>query len=144
MIPTDKSLEVVAKTIYGEARGEYLSKTGGLPSLIAVANVIRNRCTMANEDFIENVCMKPKQFSCWNARDPNFKIISEPLSAATNPIYKICETVAREVVLGNWPDITKGASHYYSKRLEAPPYWAAYGDVTIIIGNHVFMKLSEG
>ncbi|MDR0552851.1 MAG: cell wall hydrolase [Holosporales bacterium] len=141
MNPTRKSIEIMAKTIYGEARGEYFLKTGGLPSLIAVANVIMNRCIATNEEFVENVCLKPKQFSCWNEYDPNFRIISRELSSLPAPI-KVCETVAKEVVSGRWPDITKEATHYYNKNMQPPPYWATNGDVRIIIGNHVFMKLS--
>jgi spore germination cell wall hydrolase CwlJ-like protein len=139
---TDKSLKIVAKTIYGEARGEYQSKTGGLPSLIAVANVILNRYISTNDKrLIEDICTKPKQFSCWNKCDPNFRVISGELSASADSIYGICETVAKEVVLGHWPDITKGATNYYSKSMKAPPYWASHGDVTMMIGNHVFIKL---
>ena len=66
--------DVLARTIWGEARGE------GLEGMRAVANVILNRVKIAElkngfwwGSNIIQVCQKPYQFSCWNRSDPNFK-----------------------------------------------------------------------
>lgn len=136
---SERSIEIVAKTIYGEARGEYYSENGGLPSLIAIANVIYNRFNQSGEKLIENVCVKPKQFSCWNSNDPNLKIIQDV--NISDQLYKICQETAVNVLSERWPDITKGATHYYSSLLKNPPYWAIGQAPTVKIGRHIFFKL---
>ncbi len=68
-------INILAKTLYGEARGE------GLSGLEAVANTIINRVNTAKAkggrfwwgNDIISVCQKPYQFSCWNKKDPNRK-----------------------------------------------------------------------
>lgn len=61
------ALDTLTKTIWGEARGE------GREGMIAVAWVILNRASIGGwwGNSIETVCLKPWQFSCWNANDPN-------------------------------------------------------------------------
>ncbi len=136
---TNQAIKIVAQTIYGEARGEYYKENGGLPSLIAVGNVIYNRYNNSGEKLIENVCIKPKQFSCWNSNDPNRQVIAN--IPEDDPIYKLCVETAKNVISGSWPDITKGSTHYYSVSIK-PPYWAVGHKPQIKIGNHLFFKLS--
>ncbi|MDY6408142.1 MAG: cell wall hydrolase [Pseudomonadota bacterium] len=80
----DSETEILAKTLYGEARGE------GISGLEAVANVILNRvkhpCWWGKS--IQEVCLKPMQFSCWNTDDPNRKKLMEDLSA--DPVFNVC------------------------------------------------------
>ncbi len=59
--------QILALTIYGEARGE---STEGK---IAVGSVILERVDHRDWDgkTIHEVCLKPWQFSCFNERDPN-------------------------------------------------------------------------
>lgn len=140
---TNRSVEIVAKTIYGEARGEYYMENGGLPSLISVANVIFNRFKNDRRGLIENVCIKPKQFSCWNSNDPNFEIIKNV--SINDPVYSLCLETAENVISEKWPDITKGATHYYSCSIlnnsSKIPYWAKGQTPKIRIGNHLFFCL---
>ena len=60
-------LIVMAKTMWGEARGE------GYNGLVAVGWVIQNRCERGGwfGNTIREVCLKPYQFSCWNNDDCN-------------------------------------------------------------------------
>ena len=60
-------LDIAARTIWGEARGE------GPEGMRAVAHVIANRATKGGwwGDTLWSVCLKPWQFSCWNLSDPN-------------------------------------------------------------------------
>lgn len=132
----NKEIEIMAKTIYGEARGEY--SKNGLKALEAVGHVIMNRSVAASAN-ISDVCLKPKQFSCWNRNDPNRKII-EGLTI-TDPIYRICFIVAKAIICGEIHDITGGANHYYSTRSKTVPYWAKGKKSTVKIGNHIFFKL---
>lgn len=122
----------MAKTIWGEARGE------GLRGMQAVANVIMNRVDRGGwyGASIKDVVLKPLQFSCWNADDPNrAKIDALTLqeleaSGAMN--------VARQVMSGQLPDITGGATNYHNNKVN--PSWAAKMKRTTVIGNHIFYK----
>ena len=64
---SDNDLTIMAKTIWGEARGE--SQQGQE----AVAWVIRNRAQRGGwwGNSIREVCLKDQQFSCWNNNDQN-------------------------------------------------------------------------
>ncbi|MDR0942105.1 MAG: cell wall hydrolase [Holosporales bacterium] len=134
----DRDIEIMAKTIYGEARGEYSCKNGGLKSLIAVGNVIMNR-SKSSGDSITAVCLKPKQFSCWNKDDPNRKIIEK--ATAKDKAYQLCFITAAKIISEEIGDATNGANHYYSRFLENPPKWAKNKKPVAEIGNHIFFKL---
>lgn len=129
---------ILAQTIYGEARGEWAALNGGLGALIAVGNVIMNRAHEGGSfgTTIRDVCLKPKQFSCWE--DANRAAI---LKAEGDPVWDICQRVAHSVALGEWPDLTKGANHYYADSLSEPPYWAQGKRALVKIGHHLFFKL---
>lgn len=134
----DKEIEIMAKTIYGEARGEYYHKNGGLKALEAVGHVIMNR-SLATSLPISSVCLRPWQFSCWNIGDPNRKIIENV--TLDDPIYRICFVIAKRIACGELADITAGATHYYSTHLKKIPYWARDKKPTVKIGRHLFFKI---
>jgi spore germination cell wall hydrolase CwlJ-like protein len=135
---TENSRLIVAKTMFGEARGEYAKKCCGIRSLIAIGNVIMNRHAVSDKS-IEEVCLKPKQFSCWNDNDPNRGLLDGPLM--DNEVFKICLVVAKQIIDNELGDITNGADHYYSKTMRRQPYWAAGRIPVFEIGNHVFFRL---
>ena len=90
----------MAKTIWGEARGE------GARGMQAVANVIMNRVNRGGwyGASIKDVVLKPYQFSCWNATDPNrakIDALTEADLAASGAL-----NIARQVISGQLPDIT--------------------------------------
>ena len=122
--------EILAKTIYGEARGE------GLTGMEAVANVIINRAKHPGwwGKTVREVCLKPYQFSCWNPDDPNRKKLEGDLSA--DPIFDVCLRIARRALGGVLPDRTKGATHYHA--LSVSPKWASALVPNVQIGNHLF------
>ncbi|MBR1479475.1 MAG: cell wall hydrolase [Alphaproteobacteria bacterium] len=134
----NRDIEIMAKTIYGEARGEYARANGGMNALIAIGNVIMNRSLEA-EVSIADVCLRPRQFSCWNRDDPNSRLLERV--TMDNPMYRICYVIATRIICGEIDDITNGASHYYSRSLKIPPYWARHKTPLATIGNHIFFKL---
>ena len=140
---TTQDIDVLARTIYGEARGEYGRLDGGVAALIAVANVINNRNTIKSwfGQSIPEVCQKPWQFSCWNPSDPNRALVSA--GVICDPIFNICEMVAKSVIEGRCLDLTKGADHYYATTLSRPPKWAVGKRPTVKIGRHLFFRLSK-
>jgi spore germination cell wall hydrolase CwlJ-like protein len=136
-------IQILARTIYGEARGEYKKVSGGIGALIAIANVVINRAQQKTwfGQTVAEVCLKRWQFSCWNANDPNFYEISKDIIA--DPIFNICLTVADKVLKREWPDLTKGGDHYYSTILKKPPYWAQGKTPKCQIGQHLFFDLRK-
>jgi len=141
MMVTLHDVDILARTLFGEARGEYGRSEGGLSALIAVANVVMNR--MSEKSWygatIAAVCLKPWQFSCWNRADPNYVIIKERI--IDHPIFTICQGVAEAVAAGQWPDITKGSNHYHTAEMVRPPDWAREQDPILRIGRHLFYRL---
>ncbi|MDR2794797.1 MAG: cell wall hydrolase [Holosporaceae bacterium] len=133
---TKQDLYTLAKTIYGEARGEYYSY--GISSLMAIANVVVNRKNKNFAPTICDVCLAPYQFSCWNKNDPNYKIITEISSDA---IFKKCQETAENVLAEKWPDLTDGCDHYHQKCIK--PHWAAHLQPRRIFGSHYFYELKK-
>tara|TARA_Y100001001_G_scaffold135791_1_gene136908 strand:- start:551 stop:1066 length:516 start_codon:yes stop_codon:yes gene_type:complete len=138
---TALEVDILARTIWGEARGE--GKTG----MEAVACVILNRHKRAKEvggywwgNTVIEICQKPYQFSCWNKSDPNRgKLLSV---SEDNPYFATALRIARRALLGVLSDITKGATHYHTQSVK--PYWMRYMDVMAHINNHIFYKEKSG
>lgn len=136
---TTHDLDILARTIYGEARGELKHPNGGMKSLQAVAWVVKNRSALKQYDpSIHNVCTQPWQFSCWNEKDPNRQI----LLAVTlkDKVFQKCYLAATTVLFDDIKDCTQGATHYHSTAIAAP-YWAKGQIPSTIIGNHIFYKI---
>lgn len=130
--------KVLARTIYGEARGEYAKY--GPASLMGVAWVVRNRAFAHTwyGNTIDDVCLKPLQFSCWNAKDPNKKVITNV--TMDDPIFAKCSDIADWVITADLiADITRGSTNYHTTSIM--PKWAMDVDPMLTIGNHVFYKL---
>ena len=136
-------IDTLARTIYGEARGDYHRPDGGLSSLIGIANVVMNRLHFSQQFgiTIQDVCLKPYQFSCWNNKDSNYELISlgKPLK---NPLFDLCIEVAENITLKKWPDLTKGSDHYYATWLTKIPSWTKGLKPKVCIGQHIFFKLT--
>ncbi|MDR0555400.1 MAG: cell wall hydrolase [Holosporaceae bacterium] len=130
-------LNVLAKTIYGEGRGELYKF--GLASLIAIANVVVNRKNKNFAKTVLDVCLAPHQFSCWNPRDINHRELKN--ITEENVIFKICIEVAENVLSEKWPDLTDGCDHYHERSVK--PFWAAYFEPKRIFGSHCFYELRK-
>jgi spore germination cell wall hydrolase CwlJ-like protein len=130
-----KSVDTLARTIYGEARGEPVRGQE------AVACVVMNRVARAAERggwwwgaTVAEVCRRPWQFSCWNAGDANRAKIERANEGDRE--FAICVRIARRAVAGALADPTDGATHYHAEGL-APP-WAAGREPAAVIGRHKF------
>jgi spore germination cell wall hydrolase CwlJ-like protein len=132
-------IDIVARTLYGEARGD-VSKVG-IIALEAIAGVIWNRWKLNPKRFGETprkVCLQPYQFSCWNSHDPNLPVLMSSLNDGT---YTLCQMVANEFLSGKGVDVTYGANHYHSRWIY-PPSWAKDVEPLIDIGNHRFYHIA--
>lgn len=125
----ENDIDILARTIYGEARGE---KTAGKK---AVACVIMNRYKSKKwfaGKTIAETCQKPWQFSCWNKNDPNRQKI---LNASAVELGE-CLTIAEDFVNGKEKDFLCGACHYHT--LNVKPNWAEGKKADFMIGHHLF------
>lgn len=128
-------VEVLARTLYGEARGEPVRGKE------AVAAVIMNRVRKAEArggwwwgDDVIGVCLKPWQFSCWNPGDPNRARILAV--TADNKTFATCLRIARRAIAGGLDDPTGGATHYHNRSVHPP--WAWNHAPSAEIGGHLF------
>lgn len=132
--PTDYDRVILAKTLWGECRGE--TEEGKY----AVAHVILNRANAPRwPNSAERVCMQPRQFSCWNTDSAErAAMMSIDL---TSESYLECLKVANDVLDGKHPDNTLGATFYVTTITF--PYWAkkpdgSYVEPCVTIGHHKF------
>jgi len=133
--------EILARTIYGEARGE------GIPGMEAVASVIINRARRAKQrggqywwgNSVRDVCTRRWQFSCWNTGDPNReKMLGVTTRSRT---FKTCTRIARRAIAGTLVDTTNGATHYHAAGVF--PVWSRGRMFSAEIGNHQFYNNVE-
>ncbi|MDR0678507.1 MAG: cell wall hydrolase [Holosporaceae bacterium] len=132
---SENDLDILARTLYGEGRGELYKF--GMASLIAIANVVVNRKSKDFAKTVADVCLAPYQFSCWNLKDINYEKIKNVTEK--NPIFKTCIQIAENILLEKWPDITDGCDHYHERTIK--PFWAAYLEPKRIFGSHYFYEL---
>lgn len=135
---TEKDRDILARTLWGEARGESLA------GQIAVAWTIRNRVDDGKDlswwgEGYAGVCQKPYQFSCWNKTDPNYQFL---IGLKQIPLRELAQVriAADQVIDGKVPDLTGGATHYYAIAMKTPPVWAAKAKQTLKLGGHAFFK----
>lgn len=137
---TLSALDLLALTIYGEARGETHD------GRIAVANVVRNRLkTHRWGASYERVCLAPMQFSCWSPHGgvSNFRHLQELAltivtgPAPTDPVLAACYQIAADIQSGVTPDTVHGATFYFVTDSKIPTW--AIGEVPVcVIGKHSF------
>jgi N-acetylmuramoyl-L-alanine amidase len=122
-------IELLARLIYGEARGEPVMGQA------AVAFVAINRAALPGwwGETLKKVILKPFQFSCFLSAY-NGSIIT-PLEEE----WASCILTAHDVLSGDMSDFSNGATHYYADTID-PPYWAASMTVTNKIGKHTFLR----
>jgi len=133
--------QIMALTIYGEARGEaYRGK-------VAVGSVILERVDHRDWDgkTAKEVCLMPYQFSCFLPDDPNFKVLKF-IAGNWNEAYEKsgvvqeCYQIASGLIEGTTfrtPEIA--ANHicqYKTKDCHAD--WAEKMKLVVTIGRHEF------
>ena len=127
-----KDVEVLTRTIWGEARGE--SEEG----MLAVGHVVINRVIRGGwwGDTVEEVCQQPFQFSCWNENDPNrSKLIALNI---LSPDAGEALWSALTVLLEKHPDNTERSCHYHTRGVT--PHWSHGKTAVMEIGSHLFFN----
>lgn len=122
-------IDALARTLYGEARGE------GRRGMEAVASVILNRVADRRwEDTIKGVCLEHLQFSTWNTDDLNRRR-ALTVTAGVSAFADAMEIAVR-AFNGQLPDGTGGANHFHT--LAVDPSWNRKMTLTNTIGAHKF------
>ena len=130
-------VDILARTIWGEARGEKLS------GMEAVASCIMNRVIKSQargghwwgNDVVE-VCKKPYQFSCWNKDDPNLPKLLQV--SDEDKAFAAATRIAKRALGGSLKDRTNGSTHYHTKQIA--PWWAKGRTAIVEVGNHKFYR----
>ncbi|MCE9565861.1 MAG: cell wall hydrolase [Planctomycetes bacterium] len=139
---TDHDIDIIARTICGEARGE------GQSGMEDVACVIMTRTNIAKQYLAKHdkphslfgdgspasACLRPYQFSCWNKGEPNRAII-EALGPE-KAIFRQAMNIAQDAAAGKLHDRTRGATHY--KVIGSPANWAVGRTPCFTEGRHEF------
>lgn len=131
-----RDLLTLAKTIWGEARGEPFE------GKVAVAWVAINRHESGrwySAPTLADTCTMRGQFSCWNPDDPNrWKL--EALD--TGDLHFVeCIYVAAGVLCGRLPSNVGMSTHYLNPAaLEKMPAWARGRKISYKIGRHQFFE----
>ncbi len=121
MTVSEKDRDILARTLWGEARGESLA------GQIAVAWTIRNRLNDGKDkswwgEGYAGVCQKPYEFSCWNRTDPNYEFLIGIKQIQFRELAQ-ARIVADQVIAGKMPDPTSGATHFYASTMSKAPTW---------------------
>jgi N-acetylmuramoyl-L-alanine amidase len=133
--------QLMALTIYGEARGEkYEGK-------VAVGSVILERVDHRDWDGknIHEVCLMPYQFSCFLPDDPNFQALKLIADDWDNKIkqsqsLRDCLNITGLLLtqsINRTPEIAKYHATQY-KTIKCEAAWSKKMKLVATIGNHTF------
>lgn len=132
-INDDEQIDIMARTAWGEARGE------GAQGMQAVLNVIMNRVEKGSwyGATPKEVCLKKYQFSCWLDSDPNKEKLLKV--DENDKDFANAKYLARLAYTGKLPDITNNATNYLAlSSMSYIPAWVNGMREVANIGNHTF------
>lgn len=139
------SLDLLVRTMYGEAAGE------GPTGQAAVGHVILNRLKQGDRyggSTVRDVVMAPKQFEPWGNPTARKRMMALDPSS---PKYQELAQIAQGVATGDVPDPTGGATHFANEAIVrqrrgggVAPWMAKMADTARKIGNHTFYGGGSG
>ena len=138
-----QEIQCLADNMYWEARNQ------SVKGMLAVGYVTMNR--VSDDRFPYSVCEVVEQGpvrESWKTKGTYYPVKNrcqfswycdgksdEPLDTDT---FFESYLIAQDVIMGKYPDITEGATHYHSIMVE--PYWAETLNETVQITDHIFYK----
>lgn len=136
-------VQILALCAWGEARGEPIQ--GQLGVMWVIRNRVHDQKRRYGRGYAE-VILRPLQFSCMNADDPNLaKILAmaDRLEEATGkqeqPISQLI-FLGHGILMGDLSDVTGGANHYHATSISRP-HWTGTLQAICVLGNHAFYRL---
>ena len=142
VVQPQRASDLMARTMWGEARGEPDASAG----MAAIGQVVLNRCASKHwwGGTVEEVCLKAWQFSCWNANDPNRPKLVAVTEA--DALFALAGRLSQDLLgltetARQLSDHTHGATHYHAASLPLPA-WARTPDAIECarIGHHIFYR----
>ena len=140
---TEMEVDTLARTLWGEARGE------GEAGMIAVAAVVRNRVDISarlggrhwwGHDWI-GVCRARGQFASWNPGNPNrAKLLTV---RGSDPDFRLAKRIAADAIAGRVDDPTYGATAYRVADQPWPYTWGHFRLPLAEIGLHAFYNFAR-
>lgn len=139
---------LLAMLVWGEGRGEPPEGRS------AIAHVALTRKSLKPGSTLREIILKRKQFSCFNANDPNRAKLLRPTEHEGLGLWVACWRSALEALTGQSTSPAHGATHYVVRRLwnQLPinplrPQWferpcVQDGRTVLLatIGGHVFAR----
>ncbi len=141
-----KAKNVLARTLYMEARGE------GSTGLNMVMTVIWNRAGKGIIDQLVPECLMPSQFSCWNdkkavEKNPATYQIQFPDcvqvgKGADFKMWNECVRIAESAFNGTFKPVNDNWNAYYNPK-KCSPSWASKLIGAEIVGHHIVGRLKD-
>lgn len=120
----DDDITLLARVLYGEARGQ----SRGFKRDVAHSVLNRSGRRKWWGHTLREVILKPWQYSCFNADDPNRTALLAPHGQAWND----CVEIAQEALLHPDADTSNGATHYYTTSISEPSWAEGRAPVKIV------------
>ena len=129
-----KQLDCMAANIYFEASTqERIGKIG-------VAQVTMNR--VRSPEFPNSICevvfQGPKNKKHKHLCQFSWYCDGKPDIIRSKRMWRECIYIAKYVMLGGVPDITKKSTHYHADYVQ--PWWAKKMEKTVKLGDHIFYR----
>lgn len=126
--------QVIALTIALEG------STQGIAGRHHIASSIYNRAESLDVKELASVCLKPKQYSCWNGRKPNIRLVKEFCRTESGlAIFDECMKLAQSMSKGTFRPIV-GVTHYHVINIR--PQWSNSYERIRRHGKHIFYRES--
>lgn len=137
-LDTDDDVTLLARVLYGEARGH----SRALKTDIAYSILNRTGKRKWWGNTLREVVLKKSdrgvhQYSCLNANDPNRAQLLRP----TGNAWRECLDVAEDVLANPLADTTQGATHYHTDYVH--PAWSKGRNAVKKTGNTFFYRLEQ-
>ena len=118
---------IAAATICAEAGGEPYA------GQVMVGETIANRAIRSGAS-IRDVCLAPRQFSCWNNRG-TMELRMQTMRK--HPAWNDCLMIAKGICQPAYTPVSP-ATHYYAPKRCKRPSWVKGMRLVAVFGNHRF------
>ena len=143
--PTQTDFDLLARTLWGEARGEGRLGMEAVACVVLARQAVVLKKPARRRQFggpdVASICRAPLQFSCWNSSDPNFKWLTAPSIAGES--FVLARQIAVAALNGQIADCTRSADHYCVTAIAQKTAWAKGKTPTTVIGGHSFYRLEN-
>ena len=140
ILPILDDLTLLAATVYMEAGAE------SFEGKLAVAHVVMNRDASSPDPGLDDVVLKPWQFSAWNT-DHRARATLQTVMNDRPTAWIESMKAAAAALFNLLPDPTAGATFYLNEALTRKlrkdgslPDWFNEERVTVRIGRHTFLR----